>query len=205
MAILKLTSSGGGVLSVDTPSTASNFTSTLPGTTGTLHDENSTLLSSKLSGALPAIDGAALTGIASGGVSHLGTITTTSGTTQSLSSVNFSLYNQIWISTKNVGAGGAFLQFGLNGDTLQDMTAWNPTANGMFATMKIDLRTNCFTCTWYTVAATTSGSSAQTDRTMTAGYYKIGVNYRAVSSGNVTLSQTGQTFSRGAAEVYGIK
>ncbi len=41
---------------------------TLPSTTGTLHDENSTLLSSKLSGALPAIDGSALTGISGGKV-----------------------------------------------------------------------------------------------------------------------------------------
>ena len=63
MATLKLTSSGGGVQSIDTPSTASNFTSTLPGTTGTLLDTNSALASSKLTGALPAISGAALTGI----------------------------------------------------------------------------------------------------------------------------------------------
>ncbi len=43
-------------------------TLTLPASTGTLHDENSTLLSSKLSGALPAIDGSALTGISGGKV-----------------------------------------------------------------------------------------------------------------------------------------
>ena len=77
MATLKLTSSGGGVQSIDTPSTASNFTSTLPGTTGTLLDTVSSLNSAKLTGALPAISGAALTGIESG-VSWQSTIVTAS-------------------------------------------------------------------------------------------------------------------------------
>ena len=53
MATLKLTSSGGGVQSIDTPSTASNFTSTLPGTTGTLLDTNSSLPAAKLTGTVP--------------------------------------------------------------------------------------------------------------------------------------------------------
>ena len=66
MAILKLTSSGGGVQSIDTPSTSSNFTSTLPGTTGTLLNTASSLAAAKLTGALPAISGAALTGLSSG-------------------------------------------------------------------------------------------------------------------------------------------
>ena len=34
-----------------------------------------------------------------GGVTHLGTLTTTSGTSQALAAQNFSLYNQIWIVT----------------------------------------------------------------------------------------------------------
>ena len=50
MATLKLTSSGGGVQSIDTPSTASSFTSTLPGTTGTLLDTNSSLPAANLTG-----------------------------------------------------------------------------------------------------------------------------------------------------------
>ena len=53
MATLKLTSSGGGVQSIDTPSTASSFTSTLPGTTGTLLDTNSSLPAAKLTGTVP--------------------------------------------------------------------------------------------------------------------------------------------------------
>jgi hypothetical protein len=70
--------SGTGVLTVTAPNTSSDRTITLPDSTGTLLDENSslpaanltgtvadarisTLTSSKLSGALPAIDGSSLT------------------------------------------------------------------------------------------------------------------------------------------------
>jgi len=90
MAILKLTSSGGGVQSIDTPSTSSNFTSTLPGTTGTLLNTASSLAAanltgtvvdarisaltaSKLTGALPAINGAALTNLPSAGLNDYST------------------------------------------------------------------------------------------------------------------------------------
>ena len=75
--------SGTGIFTVTAPNSSTNRTLTLPDTTGTLLDENSslpaanltgtvadarisTLTSSKLSGALPAISGASLTGIDTG-------------------------------------------------------------------------------------------------------------------------------------------
>ncbi len=74
--------SGTGVLTVTAPNTSSDRTITLPDSTGTILDENSslpaanltgtvadarisTLTASKLTGALPAISGASLTGITS--------------------------------------------------------------------------------------------------------------------------------------------
>ena len=74
--------SGTGVLTVTAPNTSTDRTITLPDTTGTLLDENSslpaanltgtvadarisTLTASKLTGALPAISGANLTGLSS--------------------------------------------------------------------------------------------------------------------------------------------
>ena len=77
--------SGTGVLTVTAPNTDTDRTITLPDTTGTLLDENSsvpaanltgtvadarisTLTASKLTGALPAISGASLTGITTGKV-----------------------------------------------------------------------------------------------------------------------------------------
>ena len=77
--------SGTGVLTITAPNTSTDRTITLPDTTGTLLDENSSvpaanltgtvadarisaLTASKLTGALPAISGAALTGISGGKV-----------------------------------------------------------------------------------------------------------------------------------------
>jgi len=123
MAILKLTSSGGGVQSIDTPSTSSNFTSTLPGTTGTLLNSASSLAAanltgtvvdarisaltaSKLTGALPAISGANLTGIVSGGLTQLADFATTSGTTVTSPTLNLSTYKFIILVCNGVGLDG---------------------------------------------------------------------------------------------------
>jgi len=74
--------SGTGVLTITAPNTSTDRTITLPDTTGTLLDENSsvpaanltgtvadarisTLTASKLTGALPAVSGASLTGLTS--------------------------------------------------------------------------------------------------------------------------------------------
>ena len=66
---LVIKGSSSGQVTVDVPAAAGTNTLTLPATTGTVLDTNSSLASSKLSGALPAIDGSALTGI-SGGITQ---------------------------------------------------------------------------------------------------------------------------------------
>ena len=76
MSIIIKNSSGGGI-TLDSSTTA-NETLALPAGGGAILSDTSTLASSKLSGALPAIDGGSLTGIS--GIS-LGTeVATTSGT-----------------------------------------------------------------------------------------------------------------------------
>ena len=79
--------SGSGVLTITAPNTSTDRTITLPDTTGTLLDENSSvpaanltgtvadsrisaLTASKLTGALPAISGASLTGLPAGGITE---------------------------------------------------------------------------------------------------------------------------------------
>jgi len=57
-------SSGTGVLTLEAPNTATDRTITLPDSTGTLLDTTSGLDATKLSGTLPALNGASLTGIA---------------------------------------------------------------------------------------------------------------------------------------------
>lgn len=206
MASIKLTGDSSGVITVSAPAAAGTNTLTLPATTGTILDTNSALVSSKLTGALPAISGAALTGISSGGVSHLGTLTTTSGTTQALAAQNFSLYNQIWIITDNVSSGGAAdFQVGLNGDTVLNVSGQIPAASGMWAWFRIDLRTNTFFLTYAYPAAATSGSGTFDNLPTTGGYYNLSTNYRSVTSGAITIAMEGQTFDAGSAEIYGVK
>ena len=66
MAKVKITghASGSGVLTITAPNTSTDRTVTLPDSTGTLLDTTSGLDATKLSGNLPAISGASLTGIA---------------------------------------------------------------------------------------------------------------------------------------------
>ena len=63
---LVIKGSSSGQVTVDVPAAAGTNTLTLPATTGTVLDTNSSLASSKLTGALPAIDGSALTGVGGG-------------------------------------------------------------------------------------------------------------------------------------------
>jgi len=73
--------SGTGVVTLTAPNTDTDRTITLPDSTGTVLDSTSTLDATKLSGALPAIDGSSLTGI-SGGATDIDGLSdgTTSGT-----------------------------------------------------------------------------------------------------------------------------
>jgi hypothetical protein len=70
MAKVKITghASGSGVITVTAPNTSTDRTITLPDSTGTLLDSTSTLDATKLSGNLPAISGAALTGVGVAGI-----------------------------------------------------------------------------------------------------------------------------------------
>ena len=76
MSIIIKNSSGGGI-TLDSSTTA-NETLALPAGGGAILSDTSTLASSKLSGALPAIDGGSLTGIS--GISLGTAVATTSGT-----------------------------------------------------------------------------------------------------------------------------
>jgi len=65
MASIKLTGDTSGEIIIQAPAVAGTNTITLPASTGTMLDSNSTLSSSNLSGALPALDGSALTSLTS--------------------------------------------------------------------------------------------------------------------------------------------
>ena len=120
---------GTGTLTVAAPNTSTDYTLTLPTATTTLVGTDATqtltnksiagsqltgtvagslltgsVASSLLTGALPAIDGSALTGIVTGGMTLLGTLTTTSGVYQTLSGLNLTSYKEVHFSYKNVSS-----------------------------------------------------------------------------------------------------
>tara|TARA_B110000211_G_scaffold214765_1_gene256417 strand:- start:3166 stop:3594 length:429 start_codon:yes stop_codon:yes gene_type:complete len=76
--------SGTGTFSIASPNSNTSRTLTLPDTTGELLNDASSLASGKLTGALPAIDGSALTGV--GASTTVGTV----GTYAFLGSINYS-------------------------------------------------------------------------------------------------------------------
>lgn len=63
MADIVLNGDTSGAITVSAPAVAGTNTLTLPATTGTVLDDNSSLDATKLTGALPAISGASLTGL----------------------------------------------------------------------------------------------------------------------------------------------
>ena len=75
--------SGTGTLTISAPNTDTDRTLTLPDGAGEILTDASTLSSSNLSGALPAIDGSALTGLSAGAVHQVVRRKTTNGTTLS--------------------------------------------------------------------------------------------------------------------------
>jgi len=119
--------SGTGVLTVTAPNTSTDRTITLPDSTGTILDNTSTLDATKLSGNLPAISGASLTGLPNGsqldhsgskkieatstGVDVIG-VAVTDGITSS-GNITFDNGNSS-VSIKSDGANGSYIQFGSN-------------------------------------------------------------------------------------------
>ena len=79
--------SGSGTFSIASPNSNTSRTLTLPDTTGVLLNDASSLASGKLTGALPAIDGSALTGVSGGKVLQVVSLTKTG--TSSTSSTGF--------------------------------------------------------------------------------------------------------------------
>ncbi len=182
MSSVVIAGDSSGTITIAAPAAAGTNTITLPASTGTM--------------ALTT-DG--------GGVTHLGTLTTTSGTSQALAAQNFSLYNQIWIVTDNVSSGGsADFQVGLNGDAVVNVSGAIPAAHGIWALFRLDLRTNSFFTTYFNATSATSGTTSNDSIPTTGGYYNLSTNYRAVTSGAITIAMEGQTFDAGSAEIYGV-
>ena len=209
MANLKLSGDTSGVITVAAPAEAGTNTLTLPATTGTILDTNSALASSKLTGALPAIDGAALTGISSGGVSLLGTLTTTSGTTQTLA-VDHTAYNQLIFVFEQVELTGTsgIIQVGVAGLARMNINDVNTTSTTcIIGPVYFDLNANVY---WeenqVAAAVITSGNQFHGGSFQGMGQYQVDQNLRASASANVSFSySSGASFDGGKIYIYGVK
>jgi hypothetical protein len=215
MASIKLTGDTSGVITVSAPASAGTNTLTLPAATGTV------ALTANITTAVPSQTGnsgkylttngsASSWGtVAVGGVTHLGTMTTTGGTSQTIDELDFTDLNLLIFIVAQVShsdgtsrklsigiAGGANLAIG------DAVTAGNCSI-GQYT---FDLRSNIGHFAQSPGnAPITSGSNFVGGGTGHSRYL-IGTNLRASSSTSVTVAfEGGVTFDNGKVEVYGLK
>ena len=147
---------------------------------------------------------------AGGGVTHLGTMTTTSGTSQTITSLDFTGINCLLFAISQVSHSdgtGRFLQIGVAGLTPVDVgDAAINAATSIRGFYLVDLRSNT-TAIWQTPnqSIIASGSTHGGGGTGT-GLYNVGTNLRASASTTVVAQFAGGvTFDNGKIEVYGLK
>ena len=146
---------------------------------------------------------------ASGGVTHLGTMTTTSGTSQTITSLDFTDLNLLIFIVAQVShsdgtsrklsigiAGGANLAIG-------DAVAAGNCSIGQYT---FDLRSNIGHFAQSPGNAPITSGSAFVGGGTGHSRYLIGTNLRSSSSTSVTVAfEGGVTFDNGKVEVYGLK
>lgn len=134
----------------------------------------------------------------SGGMTLLGTLTTTSGTSQTLSSLVLTDYKFLRLSIEGVSLNGTtgspILRFGTN--SLRQITAALASASNQWrGQVVIDLATGMY------VATTAQQNSTDSDVAVSyAGYSGI-----TTASTSLTISASNQNFDLGSIKVYGEK
>ena len=194
--------SGTGTLTVAAPNTNTDRTLTLPDVTTTLVGTDATqtltnksIAASQLTGALPAIDGSALTGIVTGGMTLLGTLTTTSGSTQTLSGLTLTSYKQLSLIFNRVSGTDINPEIRLNGIMIAQ-----PRADATFVVLGsgiVDFNTGLF------VASTVvyNASSVLQGYTQTLA----GASGLTTASTSISFTISAGTFDAGSILIYGVK
>ena len=202
MANLKLSGDTSGVITVAAPAEAGTNTLTLPATTGTILDTNSALASSKLTGALPAISGAALTGITSGGLTQLASFATTSGTTVAITGLDLSTYKFLYITQDGVGWTSDTLGVQIvtpNGGSSVRWSAGTGPTNSFHVLTYIDLSTGVGNGMYLAepAASIINGTGG------TISFKNTGIS---TSTTSLTFGTQGAVaFVRGSMKLYGLK
>ena len=208
MASIKLTGDTSGVITVSAPAVSGTNTLTLPATTGTILDTNSALASSKLTGALPAISGAALTGISSGGLTLLKTVPTSSGTTVVAADLDLSTYKtlviEFWSCSPDTTEDTS-IRWANTGGTAQRLGIYGTNASqGYYGRLTHDLVNK------YVWTNTFDRDNTNLNATMLeagGGEASVGVNSQiTTSTTSITFDwYSGQDFDGGSILIYGLK
>ena len=146
---------------------------------------------------------------AGGGVSLLGTLTTTSGTTQTLA-VDHTAYNQLIFVFEQVELSGTagIIQVGVAGLATMSINDVNTTdTTCIIGPVYFDLNANVY---WeenqVAAAVITSGNQFHGGSFQGMGQYQVDQNLRASASANVSFSySSGASFDGGKIYIYGVK
>ena len=147
--------------------------------------------------------------LSSGGVSLLGTLTTTSGTTQTLA-VDHTAYNQLIFVFEQVELTGTsgIIQVGVAGLARMNINDVNTTSTTcIIGPVYFDLNANVY---WeenqVAAAVIASGNQFHGGSFQGMGQYQVDQNLRASASANVSFSySSGASFDGGKIYIYGLK
>jgi hypothetical protein len=189
-----------GTVTIAAPAVAGSTTLTLQANTGNIPVVTGTGTSGQFltSGGSGAVS--TWTTASSGGLTLLGTLTTTSGTTQTLSSLTLTNYKALQISANNVGFSSADTAQSLRLAGVNLIRAFIDNASSVYGTMQLDLSTGGFIGLGATTAGLTN-SAASASANIVAG------NLSSITTSTTSISFTwtaGQAFTSGTIKVYGV-
>ena len=141
-----------------------------------------------------------------GGVTYLGTMNTTSGTEQQITSLDLTdvnillfVYNQV----SHTSGSAQRLTLGIGGNTLYGWGNTISAAQGLAGMLQIDLRNNIGAWEMSQQTPITSGNQWASSY---VGHiiYSLGNNLRASTNTTVKVGMSGATFDNGSVNVYGL-
>ena len=182
---------------------------TLDGSTGvTAPALTGSIDASNLTGSLPAIDGSALIGIASGGMTLLGSVATTSGQTVTLSGLDLTNYKLLLLVGKaiSLSATQTYPNIAIGGVVASGSWPINRAISGLTSSADyvvsfltwVDILHDVYGSSGSSTSVTASGGMAGT--TNTSGNTGHGIT---TSSTSVSISSP-DNFDAGTLYVYGV-